>query len=292
MTPIILLHHNEIDFLQKCVNSIKLNTKSKYQIIIIDNKSNKKNIEILKRDFSKKYKVIFNPKDNWVYGFNLGIDSINYSWDRIVLSDSDIVFKKTKYGKCWLEYMHNQLNQFPIIGKLGISLNTKILEKNKSLKKILIREKRYKDSFQIGDNIIAPTDTTAALYRKDLFITDRFKMRLGHTSLIKPYYYSCRTGLKLECYHLGWKKYLKMIKDNNEGKDMIRNKAWFFCKFNRPIEDPLLRKLGFIERNLIRFLAKFYYKPIIATQFVLFWIFYLIKKFPLNYNEIQKKNNF
>ena len=292
MTPIILLHHNEIDFLQKCVNSIKLNTKSKYQIIIIDNKSNKKNIEILKRDFSKKYKVIFNPKDNWVYGFNLGIDSINYSWDRIVLSDSDIVFKKTKYGKCWLEYMHNQLNQFPIIGKLGISLNTKILEKNKSLKKILIREKRYKDSFQIGDNIIAPTDTTAALYRKDLFITDRFKMRLGHTSLIKPYYYSCRTGLKLECYHLGWKKYLKMIKDNNEGKDMIRNKAWFFCKFNRPIEDPLLRKLGFIERNLIKFLAKFYYKPIIATQFVLFWIFYLIKKFPLNYNEIQKKNNF
>ena len=121
MTPIILLHHNEIDFLQKCVNSIKLNTKSKYQIIIIDNKSNKKNIEILKRDFSKKYKVIFNPKDNWVYGFNLGIDSINYSWDRIVLSDSDIVFKKTKNGKCWLQYMHNQLNQFPIIGKLGIS---------------------------------------------------------------------------------------------------------------------------------------------------------------------------
>ena len=214
MTPIILLHHNEINFLRECINSIKSNTKFKYKIIIIDNKSNKENTEILKRDFSKKHKVIFNQKDNWVYGFNLGIDSIKYSWNRIVLSDCDIVFKKTINGKCWLQYMHSQLDKFPIIGKLGISLNTKLLKKNKSLKKIYLREQRYKNSYQIGSNIVAPTDTTAAMYRKDLFITNNFKMQLGHTSLIKPYYYSCRTGKKLECIHLGWTKYLQMMKNN------------------------------------------------------------------------------
>jgi glycosyltransferase involved in cell wall biosynthesis len=292
MTPIILLHHNEINFLRKCIHSIKRSTKLKYKIIIIDNKSNKKNIEILKKDFSKKYKVIFNQKDNWVYGFNLGIDSIKYSWNRIVLSDCDIVFRKTKDGKCWLKYMHNQLDKFPIIGKLGISLNTKLLEKHKSLKKILIREERYKKSYQIGNNIVAPTDTTAAMYRKNLFITNNFKMRLGHTSLIKPYYYSCRTGKKLECIHLGWTKYLQMMKNNIEGIDLIRDKAWFFCKFNRTIEEPLLKKLGFVERNSIKLLAKFYYKPKISIQFIFIWFLYVVKNFPLNYNEIQKKNNF
>ena len=292
MTPIILLHHNEIDFLERSINSIKKNTKSKYEIIIVDNRSNTNNIEILKKRFCKKFKVIFNKKDNWVFGFNLGINSIKYSWDRIVLSDSDIIFRKTKKGKCWLKYLNDELDKNPVIGKLGISLNTNILEKNKLLKKILTREIRYKYSFNIGNNVVAPTDTTAAIYRKDLFITNKFKMQLGHTSLIKPYYYSCRTGKKLECIHLGWEKYLKMIKNFKESKEKIRTKAWFFCKFNRTIEDPLLQKLNFFERNLIKFLAKFYYKPKIAIKFIFTWIVYLVKNFPLNYNEIQKKNNF
>ncbi len=292
MTPIILLHHNEIDFLEKSIASIKKNTKSKYEIIIVDNKSDKNNIEILKKKFSKKFKVIFNKKDNWVFGFNLGVDSIKYSWDRIILSDADIVFKKTEKGTCWLKYLNNQLDKYPVIGKLGISLNTKILEKNKTLGKILMRELRYKHSYKIGDNIVAPTDTTAAIYRKDLFITDKFKMQLGHTSLIKPYYYSCRTGLKLECIHLGWKKYLKMIKNVKKSKEEIKKKAWFFCKFNRTIEEPLLKKLDFFERYLIILLAKFYYKPKIALKFLFVWFLYLVKNFPLNYNEIQRKNNY
>tara|TARA_A100001011_G_scaffold395683_1_gene491428 strand:+ start:10859 stop:11737 length:879 start_codon:yes stop_codon:yes gene_type:complete len=292
MTPIILLHHNEIDSLTKCIESIRKNTKSKYKIIIIDNKSKQINIDILKKKFSKRFHVIFNKKDNWVYGFNLGIDTIKYPWKRIVLSDCDIIFKKTNKGNCWLEYMHQQFNKYPIIGKLGISLNTNILKKNKSLKKILKRELRYKTSYMIGDNVVAPTDTTAAMYRNDLFITNKFKMRLGHTSLIKPYYYSCRTGTKLECYHLGWSKYLKMIKKNKEDIASIRDKAWFFCKYNRTIEEPLLKKLGFFEKNLIKFLAKFYFKPKIAIGFLLIWSIYIIRNFPLGYNSIQKKNNF
>jgi glycosyltransferase involved in cell wall biosynthesis len=292
MTPIILLHHNEIDFLEKSINSIIKNTKSKYEIIIVDNCSSIKNVEILKNKYSKKFKVIFNKKDNWVFGFNLGIKSIKYSWNRIVLSDADIVFKKSRKGLCWLKYLNNQFDKYPIIGKLGISLNTKILEKNNRLKKILNREKRYKHSYKIGDNIVAPTDTTAAIYRKNLFITREFKMQLGHTSLIKPYYYSCRTGPKLECDHLGWLKYLEIMKNNKESKNAIRDKAWFFCKFNRTIEQPLLDKLNFIERNLIKGLAKFYYKPKIAIKFLVIWFLYILKNFPLNYNEIQKKNNF
>ncbi len=292
MTPIILLHHNEPLFLEKCIKSIEQNTKSKFRIIIVDNNSEKKTLNILKKKFNKKYKLIFNKKDNWVYGFNLGINSIKYPWKRIILSDSDIIFQKTKKGKCWLKYMNDEFDKYPIIGKLGISLNTKILENNKILSKILNREKRYQNSYNIGNNIVAPTDTTAALYRKDLFISGKFKMQLGHTSLIKPYYYSCRTGRNLECIHMGWSKYLKLIKNKNKNISEIRSKAWFFCRFNRPIEEPLLKKLNFFERNLILFLAKYFFKPKITINFVLSWLFYIIKNFPLSYNEIQKKNNY
>jgi len=292
MTPIILLHHNEPKFLERCVNSIEQNTKSKFKIIIVDNSSEEKVINFIKKKFSKKYKLLLNKKDNWIYGFNLGIRSIKYPWNRIILSDADIIFQKTKKGKCWLQYMNNELDKYPIIGKLGISLNTKILEKNKILSKILKRERRYQNSYNIGNNIVAPTDTTAAIYRKDLFISGKFKMQLGHTSLIKPYYYSCRTGNNLECLHLGWSKYLKMINKKKKNISQIRAKAWFFCKYNRPIEEPLLKQLNFFERNVIIFLAKFFFKPKITIYFIFTWLIYIIKKFPLNYNEIQKKNNY
>ena len=96
MTPIILLHHNEVDFLKKSINSINKNTKSKHEIIIIDNNSTQKNREILKNKFFNRYKIIFNKKNNWLCSFNLGIKSIEYTWDRVVLSDCDIIFNKTK----------------------------------------------------------------------------------------------------------------------------------------------------------------------------------------------------
>ena len=46
MTPIILLHHNEPIFLEKCINSIENNTKSSFEIIVVDNKSNDQIIKI------------------------------------------------------------------------------------------------------------------------------------------------------------------------------------------------------------------------------------------------------
>jgi len=292
MTPIILLHHNEPDFLESCIYSIIKNTKSQYKIIVIDNKSTKKNIEKIKILNKKiKFKLIFNPKDNWVLGFNLGIEYLKkYKWDRIVLSDSDIIFNRTQKKKCWLKYLNDQFDLHPTIGKLGISLDRKILKKNKILNQILKRENRYNNGIFIGENVIAPTDTTAAIYRKDLFITKEFKLYYGHTSLIKPYYYSCRTGKMLNCKHLGWYKYLKIIHKQTI-KD-IRTKAWFFCRVNRPIESPLLNKLPIYEKILLLFLAKYFYRTIISIKFLYLWTSYILKNFPLNFNEIQRKKNY
>ena len=186
--------------------------------------------------------------------------------------------------------MNEQLDLYPVIGKLGISLDRTILKKNKALNQILLRENRYNQGLFIGENVIAPTDTTAAIYRRDLFITKEFKLYYGHTSLIKPYYYSCRTGKKLKCEHLGWKKYLQIM--NKQTIKDIRTKAWFFCRVNRTIEKPLLNKLPIYERILLQFLAKFFYRLIISVNFLYLWTKYIVRNFPLNYNEIQRKINF
>ena len=37
--PIIILHHNEYDFLDKCIDSIIIETDFPYEIYIIDNNS-------------------------------------------------------------------------------------------------------------------------------------------------------------------------------------------------------------------------------------------------------------
>ena len=86
MTPIILLHHNEPTFLERCINSIEKNTKSKFKIIIVDNRSEEKIINGIIKKFSKKYKLILNKKDNWIFGFNLGTSISVYPFVAIITS--------------------------------------------------------------------------------------------------------------------------------------------------------------------------------------------------------------
>ena len=123
------------------MSSIKKNTKHPHEIIIVDNCSTEEIKNRIKKKFSKNIKIIFNNKDNWVKGFNLGINKISYKWDKIVLSDADIKFKKTKDDKCWLQHLNKEMDKHRVIGKLGIALNTEILQNNKILNKILLREK-------------------------------------------------------------------------------------------------------------------------------------------------------
>ena len=53
MIPIILLHHNEPEFLEICIESIKKNTKHPYEIIIVDNCSTEEIKNRIKKNFPK-----------------------------------------------------------------------------------------------------------------------------------------------------------------------------------------------------------------------------------------------
>ena len=58
MIPIILLHHNEPEFLEICIKSIKKNTKHPHEIIIVDNCSTEEIKNRIKKIF-QKYKNYF-----------------------------------------------------------------------------------------------------------------------------------------------------------------------------------------------------------------------------------------
>jgi hypothetical protein len=292
MIPIIILHHNDLDSLKKCITSIKKETKTEYKLYIVDNNSEKEIQKQIKILFKKKNcTIIYNPKDNWLLGFNLAIKKIRYNWDYIILSDADIIFRKTKKNVCWLKHLINELNLNPSIGKLGIRLNTRYIKNKKKFIEIYKRELTYQKGKKIGNNVIAPTDTTAAIYRKNLFITNKFEMQIGHTNLIKPYYYSCRTSKILECDHIGWCTYNKFFLGKNLNLKELRKKAWFFCKMNRPIEMSLSCKLPLYERIILFILSRLFYRTIYSIKFNLNWVCYLIKNFPFNYNEIQNRVN-
>ena len=290
--PIVLLHHNEVDYLIKCINSIYDNTLHPFKLYIVDNNSikNKKFDKLLKIIKNKKIDLFINKKDNWLYGFNIAIKKINYSWDKIVLSDADILFPKKKGNICWLTHLSRQLDKNCSIGKLGLALDIKYLKNKKWFKPLLKRELMYIKGENIGENIVAPVDTTAAIYRKDLFI-HKFYMRVGHVSLIRPNYYCCRTNSKWSCKHLGWAKFQEtFLKKSYLSKKYVRKKAWFFVKFNRSIELSLLFILNPFERFFIKFFLNitFIYYSLI---FGFYWLKFVCANFPRKFNKIQHKAN-
>jgi hypothetical protein len=208
MIPIILLHHNEFEYLLQAIVAIKSRTDYPYKIIVIDNKSDFRTQFWDQLISGYNVEVIFNRKNDWICGFNLGINVIKS--DYYALSDSDIVVPERVNGVCWLTYLKSQMLEYPMIGKIGLSLDLENLKNNREFMKLYLKENEFKKGLKIGDNIIAPVDSTMALYRSDLYIHG-FKMRIGHMRLLKPYYFCVRTGYSHNAIHLGWDTYRSLV---------------------------------------------------------------------------------
>ncbi len=109
LVSIIILNYNGKDFLEDCINSIKLETKKNYEIIVVDNASPDNS----GRENSIKFpdwKFILNNENVGVpEGLNIGIR--NSKGEFIILMNNDIVVTKN-----WLE------NFFEAYDKFGIAL--------------------------------------------------------------------------------------------------------------------------------------------------------------------------
>jgi len=122
MISIIILNWNTLDYLKRCIEAIKRNTKEKYELIIVDNGSKEKG--------TKRYidsiadKLIFNPK-------NLGI-SVGYNQGASIASGKYLIFMNsdTEVEKDWLTNMLSTLSKNKNIGAVGPIGNPKYREAN------------------------------------------------------------------------------------------------------------------------------------------------------------------
>lgn len=284
--PIIILTKDENRYLKLSVRSILNRTKANYHIFIVDNNSKssdqKKALEELAR--KENITVLYNSRNEWILGFNLAIDCIQkdeqYDQDFYVLSDGDITVPLPKNNRCWLEYLLSKMKKNAHFGKIGLALDLGYIKERAEFEDTFKRESRYLCGPCSSGLIIAPVDTTLAIYRKDLFILPAFKMLPGHASLVKPYYYVARTTGHWQARHLGWRNY--STQDGSQLEDKIK----CFTRYAAYIDPIVLNRLP----KSIR-LYFIIFKPIFKIKWAVivlyFWIKYILEHFPRNFNELQ-----
>jgi hypothetical protein len=287
--PIAILHRNEFKSLFKMIESIVLNTRHPYRIFVVDNNSSvpDKHEQFERLRGIAGLILVESKQNDWALGFNRALRHPQWpsAADYYVLSDADIVLPEiaSEWG-CWLTYLKAQMNAYACIGKLGVSLRSDDIDNPVVKAGVIQQEERFLANPKIGDNTIAPVDTTLAIYRKDFFVLDEFTFCIGHASLARPHYYTCRTSSKLVAKHLGWYIDTALKLDDAALKEKIR----CFAVYGGYI-DPAVLKLCDAR-------SRWYYK-IVHPLSVVYWglrvtfynFVYIAKRFPRRINEIQSR---
>lgn len=284
--PIILLTKDEERLLQLSVRSILNRTKIDYHLFIVDNASiSKTQIDILnKLSTYEKITVIYNSTNEWVLGFNRALEYINendqFDPDFLVLSDGDVTVPLPQDNRCWLEYLATAMRENSHFGKIGLSLDLGYIREKPTFKDTYQREIRYLSGPHSSGMLIAPVDTTMAIYRKDLFILPAFKMIPGHASLVKPHYYTARTTARWQARHLGWRNY------STQNQIQLKEKIKCFARYAAYI-DPILLKQAPAYLKFYFKLFKPFFKAKWTFIVLYHWIKYVFSHFPRNFNELQ-----
>lgn len=284
--PIIILTKDNPRLLRSTINSIIKRTNYPFHIFIVDNKSTNiqqyEVLEIFRKD--KKVTVIYNNKNQWILGFNKAFpyfeNQPTFNQTYAVLSDGDIIVPRPKNGECWLTYLVNKMEKNIFLGKIGLSLHTEYIKSD--FPEIYQIEKKYMQGPLVDDLIISPVDTTIAIYRRDIFLTKKFRMLPGHASLVKPYYYVCRTNNKFKAIHTGWIRYKK---DQSSDLD---DKIICFTKYAAFINPYEMKNSG-LKARLYYYIFRYPYKFFWSLRVIFCWIKYFCMNFPRNYNQIQSK---
>jgi glycosyltransferase involved in cell wall biosynthesis len=210
--PILVMTRNEGENLERCIHSILDTVLIDVKVYIVDNASTDINhLAILdKLCLMDKVHVVRNMHNRWVLGLNETISKIKkyHGGKYFLLTDGDIDFSQCMPGQCWLTFLKNQMDNKPIIGKLGISLSWEYLQKNDVLNHILKQEEKlYSESKKIDQLYISQVDTTATIFRWDWSVEKSSHLYPLHINYLRPELYSCRTSRDVCVEHLGWEGY-------------------------------------------------------------------------------------
>jgi len=221
--PILVLSYNDLPSLRLCLHAIVNRTLRPYELIVVDNASTdgrlKRFLKWLQR--LTRIRVHVNRFNLWVLGLNRPLRAalaMRHPDDLFAVSDCDIIVPPPCGGRCWLGIMEETMRRHACIGKLGLALDTGYIATRPQFKATLEQERFYMAGPRIGDTVVAGVDTTMALYRQSLFVTQRPRFLPGHQSLHRPYYYCCRTLPALQAKHLSWRGYDVRTQDDVTAK--------------------------------------------------------------------------
>jgi len=157
---IILPCWNSIDFIEKCIESIKAQTFKNYEVIVIDNSSKDGTLEKINQIKDERFKV-FNINNEGILARsrNLGIDKSSAEW--IAFLDSDDWWTEDKLEVC-LSYINDKVDF--IYHDLEIKSNEQRLFKRKKNKSQQLKKPVLVDLL-VGGNVIS---NSSVVVRKKL----------------------------------------------------------------------------------------------------------------------------
>lgn len=288
MIPILLLCRNNKKQLEYTVNSILQNTLYEYKLYVVDNNSTCDEVRVYLSELELKGITVYRNKTNlWIIGLNKALKDIikSFNCEYVVVSDSDLIMPEISGDICWLSALINVMNKYKMIGKLGLSLDLENIKDNKKLSHIFDGENKYYKNKLFEDVYLAPVDTTTAIYRTDLFVSDNFQFYPGHGSMIKPFYFVGRLVNFKGAIHLGWEDYF----NENVDKKNINAKVKCFTLVGGYVDKITLKQCSIFMR-MFHFLFSYPIKSFWGVRVFYHWILYILKNKIVNLNEIYKKS--
>ena len=290
LVPIILLHRNELENILKTIESIEKGTNYPFEIMVVDNASSADILSELEFELKKKsIKLFKNGFNSWILGFNIALSYCEKKYPGFsfyVASDSDIQFPLPSGKVCWLTHLVDLLDKYPFMGKIGLGIDLKNIENRQDLAQTFLNELRFKQKLITPELWHATVDTTAAIYRRDLFVTERARFLPGHYSYIKPYYHVGRTRAPYEVVHIGWDNYSLTDSLN---KRFIHEKISCFTIFAGYI-DPTQLTLASPYYRYTYLFFRHLFRLIWFGLLLIYWIRYLLQNKFIYQNQLFRRN--
>lgn len=283
--PVVILHRDEAPFLRQMVDSIRRHTFTPFRLFVVDNQSTlPESTALLDELESDGAVVIRNRQNRWVLGFNAVLNHPKFDRNApyFVFSDGDVLVPEPDgTGKCWLNRLVGLMDETACAGKIGLALDLSPIIDRPELRHVVRDEQYYAAGPRIGKLVVAPVDTTLAIYRPNTFIMDEFRFLPGHKSLMRPYLYSLRTTADFSAIHLGWQDY------GNPAK-RVHEKIRCFARFGGQIDQVTLAMSGLRDRLYYR-IAGPIWRALWGSAVAYHWLRYIAKRFPRDLNELQAR---
>ena len=213
---IILPNYNSELYISETINSVLDQNFKNWNLIIVDDNSNNKNKEILKKyDHHKNIKIIW-LKKNKKAGFCRNIALRNSRSDYVAFIDSDDIWEKDKLSK-QLEFMEENNYNFTYTNYKTFKSSNK-----KNYSKEIKPAKYFTFKKFIRDTSIA----TSTMVIKRSFIGN---IKFTKTKICEDYFFKCQILKKVNyayCFSKNLTRY--RVRSNSLQSNKIRNLYWIW----------------------------------------------------------------